>query len=394
MTVQRVPATTGSGPTVFGNLSDTIEAIWDGTVVKLTDTAESSGTYTCTWPNVAIPTSYADGMPIVVTWDATNDGTAQLAITSGPGTKAIVDAAGDALTGGELVAGTSSLLVFHGDTDDHWRVIGSGASSGGTSQSYPLVKIAVFTATGAATWTPPYTCDALIIAIGGGGSGGNYVNSGARSGGGGAGALVRKMVRSALATTPLTINVGAGGALATGNSSGNPGGTTTVSNVDLGVSINAGGGSGGGASTSGTAAGGAGGTGTGGDVNEGGAGGDATASTSGAGGGAVGLIGDGTPAVTVSTSVGGDGAHALTSPVVIPGFLCGLNGGGAGGTNAAGAAGAAFSGGGGSGGVSDPVGGAGGTGGGGGGAGHPSGALGSGAGGNGMVIIMYSLEIV
>lgn len=398
MTVQRVTSTTGSGPTVFGNISDTIAAIWDGTVVKLTGTTESSGTYTCTWPNAAIPTSYADGMPIVITWDATNDGAAQLAITSGPGTKAIVNAAGDALTGGELVAGTSSLLVFHGDSDDHWRVMSSGSGNGGGSD-YPLVNFAYFATPGADTWTPPYTCNALVIAVGGGGAGGRHAGASfsARATGGGAGGLVKKMVYEALVSTPFTINVGAGGAATTSNGGGLSGGTTTVVNVALGLAVSAGGGGGGGAGTGGTILGGAGGIGTGGEAFVGGAGGSASGSLTASGGGAVGVSGTGVSAANTSGNNDATaGAHAITAPIVPVGMAITFNGGGAfnDGTSTAAGNGEAYSGGGGSWTSTGlPDAGSGGIGAGGGGAASNNQGIDGGAGGDGIVLIVYSQEI-
>ena len=168
--------------------------------------------------------------------------------------------------------------------------IGGG---GGTLFTIPVTK--------STTWTPPFDGTAVIHCIGAGGSGSSNINANEEAGGGGAGGYSRKVVTLSTGTN-WTMVVGAGGASVGRNNNGNAGGNTTATD---GSSSLAGNGGGGGVKGSSPTAG-AGGTASGGDINNtGGAGG--TGSLNGKkmnGGGAVGILGTGNSGPSITASHG------------------------------------------------------------------------------------------
>jgi hypothetical protein len=144
--------------------------------------------------------------------------------------------------------------------------------AGGTGRATPSFRsmvIRTFNATG--TYTPTANMSyCIIMAVGGGGSGGSVqgvVGQGIAAGAGGSGGFVRLVASAATIGASKAITIGAAGTTpAAGANNGNAGGNTTVGSL-----LTAGGGGGG---LSGTASatlviclGGAGGTATGGNVN-------------------------------------------------------------------------------------------------------------------------------
>jgi len=148
---------------------------------------------------------------------------------------------------------------------------------GGTLFTIPVTK--------STTWTPPFNGTAVIHCIGAGG-GGATSQASEKAGGGAAGGYSRKVVTLSTGTN-WTMVVGASGAPQNGQGTGNAGGNTTATD---GSSSLAGNGGGGGINNSATAA--AGGTASGGDVNNAGGAGGAGSLPMGTGG-AVGILGTG-----------------------------------------------------------------------------------------------------
>lgn len=254
--------------------------------------------------------------------------------------------------------------------------------------------------TASETFTPPFNGTAVIHCIGAGGSGacGDY-NNGT---GGGAGGYCRKLVTLSTGTN-LTLVVGAGAVPTRNAGSGSAGGNTTATDGSFTLTAN-----GGGAGVSSATTGSAGGTASGGDVNNtGGASGSAGGGMS--GGGAVGVLGTGdagdagTAGDTNANNIYYGGHSDVQSPQFenTNGLLRGggkggrffyrfdggssieinggfLAGGGSGYTETTG---------------DNAFGGDGGIGGGGGSANHNNqteGMVNSGAGGNGLILIMYT----
>lgn len=115
-----------------------------------------------------------------------------------------------ALTGGEIVVGNKTTVVFDGT---QYQLVASGTAAGG-------VNYQAFTDTAGGTWTRPinYTASSrvLVQAWGAGGGGGTD----AASGGAGGGAYVSAWFLASALTSTVAVAVGAGGATATvgGNS--------------------------------------------------------------------------------------------------------------------------------------------------------------------------------
>ena len=150
------------------------------------------------------------------------------------------------------------------------------AGGGGTLFTIPVTK--------SVTFTPPFNGTAVIHCIGGGASGGTDGQQ-QNCTGGGAGGYSRKIVTLSTGTN-LTLVVGAGGSPVRNSSDGNDGGNTTATDGSFTLTAN-----GGDKGLTNSTTAGAGGTASGGDVNNtGGAGGGG--STMG-GGGAVGILGTG-----------------------------------------------------------------------------------------------------
>ena len=153
----------------------------------------------------------------------------------------------------------------------------SAGGGGGTLFTIPITK--------STTWTPPFDGTAVIHCIGAGGSGATS-QAQEKAGGGAAGGYSRKVVTLSTGTN-WTMVVGASAAPQNGQGNGNAGGNTTATDGSSSLAANGGGG---GLNNSATAA--AGGTASGGDVNNAGGVGGAGSLPIGTGG-AVGILGTG-----------------------------------------------------------------------------------------------------
>jgi len=392
-----------SGADHVADTADSIADLWKN-ILGIASNVAGTNTVTFDVPLETGLTSLVAGMTLLIKPAVTNTGPVTLEISgTGTGAKALETAGGEALGGGEFVAGRAYLVAFW--DDDAYRIIGSaGAGSGAL---FPYSNVEIFGASG--TWTAPHNCYAVFYAIGGGGSGGARDGAPSAASGGGAGAFCRKAVSGIASGDAATIVIGAGGAAVTADSAGNSGGTTTVTSSDFTINLSAGGGSGGAIGASSAAAA-AGGTGTGGDVNyQGGNSGSATGNYGASGGGAVNFF-DSQPNTTGSLSFASSaGATASPFSINLPPFSLG----GVGGDNfyiftastatySAGNGGA-FCGGGGAAAAGDGPGtasliaGNGGLGAGGGGAANGDGSGGSfitgSAGGDGLVVVWYTDDI-
>ena len=273
-----------------------------------------------------------------------------------------------------------------------------------TDTGTDLVLCYTDTATAGFTWTVPGNVTAIeYLVVGGGGAGGLY----GRTGGGGAGGLVTNTV-SVLVGSELSITVGAGGASASTSGTaknGNNGKDSSLYNGENLIALGVGGG-GGGSSAAGSAGGSGGGgsgRGSGTTARAGGAstqnddgreglgkiGGASSSTSSGekGGGGGGGAGGPGTGTTTKAGGAGGDGVMST-----ITGEEKWYAGGGGGGGSSGGGAGGSGVGGKGATGNKGNSG-VDGTGSGGGGTGNTSGTgnATSGKGGDGAVIIRYTM---
>lgn len=262
------------------------------------------------------------------------------------------------------------------------------ATGGNTVQDIGGYRIHTFTTTGTQTFTvtgKQITNAQILIVAGGGGAGSGT------GGGGGAGGLIY-VPSTTLSTGSYTVTVGAGGA---GNSSGQGGASNGGNSSFGGVGTAIGGGAG--ANTSGAGNGGSGGgignspnfgSGTAGQGNNGGSGLQSGNYEAGGGGGA--------GAVGANGAVGVPGVGGIGLAYSISGTSTYYAGGGGGGWNGSATGGAGGLGGGGNGGNSaNNTAGTPNTGGGGGGGNNfPNGTYANGkAGGSGIVIVAYSINI-
>ena len=287
-------------------------------------------------------------------------------------------------------------------------VIAPYASGGDIIQTDGTYWYHAFLSSGTFTPAKGLSCDYLVVAGGGGGSGAPTANAGIPGGGagglrstvtatGGGGTLESPL--SLTLNTPYVVTIGAGGAGGTsGATAGTAGGNSTFSSI-----TSVGGGRGDKTAVGGTGGSGAGGgygyAGGAGTANQGYAGGanvGTNQSFGGAGGGGAGAVGTSIPILTLNGGAGGTG-------VAIPSFASATTtgvsnyyGGGGGGSGyqpgGATSGGAGGAGGGGAGAVGTGNNGFAGTAntGGGGGGGADSGA--GGKGGSGIVIVRYAIQ--
>lgn len=177
---------------------------------------------------------------------------------------------------------TTDFVDVVSHLDDNWTKI---------DQDMNRFDTQVFIATG--TWTKPARCKRVMVEVqGAGGSAGGAAATGAAqgavSGAGGGGGYSRKLFLASALSATETVTIGTGGAAAAaGNNNGNTGGASSFATSKAYVVTGNGGVLGAGAINSGAsngAGGGVGGTATGGDVNiEGGDGGNGVVIVNGTG---------------------------------------------------------------------------------------------------------------
>ena len=240
-------ATVGAvtGDAYMDNVSDHIAQFYDASVLPLSAVGGSANVVTATVDPTLPGNIVKTGMKFTITWALANTGGVTLSLNAGPA-RAVLDAAGNALTTGALKSGSRSLLEFVGTA---YRVIG-GSNTGAGGAADPVFQ--AFTVSG--TWAKPtgYADDHMVLieAWGGGGSGNSHLSGGS---GGGGGYMMRRM-RYADIPSSVTVTIGAGGVTNSGTSSPAGGNTTFGSLV-----IAYGGGGGGNAGGSGSGGGGSGG---------------------------------------------------------------------------------------------------------------------------------------
>lgn len=102
------------------------------------DTGTTANTMlaTISWPSAANVTSYHDGMLLVVEPAVTNTGASTITVNALP-TVPVTNADGSALSGGELVAGSPTLLVYRSGA---FRIVSAGSSSSSSSSGTPVTQ--------------------------------------------------------------------------------------------------------------------------------------------------------------------------------------------------------------------------------------------------------------
>lgn len=166
-----------------------------------------SGTNTIVASASAWLSAYAAGQQFLLKPAADNTDEVTLNINS-LGAKAVVSAAGAALSAGQLLASTLYILqVHHNGSDLEFRIVGAGAGGGGAAT--PTTEIH-YTASGSFTKaTYPGATQIEIIAIGPGGDGAAGEDAGGNDngGGGGAGGVAIKRLSPADLAASVTITI-------------------------------------------------------------------------------------------------------------------------------------------------------------------------------------------
>jgi glycine rich protein len=288
------------GDLLYGSALNTIAALAKNTNATryLSNTGTSNSP---AWAQVDLTTGVTNTLPI------SSGGTGQTTKT------AAYNALNPNTTQGDITYfnGTNNVRLGAGTAGQFLQTQGTSANpiwalAGGA------LNVQNFTSSG--TWTKPSGGTwAFIQAWGAGGSGGSSNNAtGGRGGGGGGGAYYSAWIQLSLLGSTETVTIGAGGALVSGNTSGNAGGNSTFGAWVTGYG---GGGGGGTSSTGGVGGGGGGGVGAVGQTNTGGAtgiGGRGVTTNTVCAGGALssdGSIDSGGGGASGSGSVGGKGYY-------------------------------------------------------------------------------------
>jgi hypothetical protein len=165
------------------------------------------------------PKAYFDGMSVSFVVGNSNTGASTINVVS-LGSKAITDDFGNALTGGELVAGKYVTLRYDAGADE-FRIVRT-----------QLITVSKFASSG--TWTKPDgLMFALVLVIGAGGGGGGADGQGsgfavcASGGCGGGWALDLILAKDLGATETVTVGAGGTGGTGAGGGDGTDGGTSS-----------------------------------------------------------------------------------------------------------------------------------------------------------------------
>lgn len=259
MALDRLTPTSATPGPVDGDgymdeVAEEVTGLWNRSICTLSGIGGTADAITAALVP-ALTGSLVDGMGFWLKPTAQNTGPVTIAI-NGAAAVNLVDANGDPLTAGSIIAGRRYLLAADGGA---LRVV--SGSGGGSSAAGGYRKL-VFAASG--TWTKPDGLVSVRVTVLGGGGGGGGVNNGdsVGSGGGGGGLAEKEIAAGSLADT-VTVTVGAGGTAATA-SSGSVAGTGGSSS--FGAHCVATGGAGGVTSGSGNTTGGGPGIGTTGDL--------------------------------------------------------------------------------------------------------------------------------
>lgn len=207
------PPLPGGGPSgLLRQYSERFKTLFDASALPLTAVGGTADAVTATLDPPLGTGGLVDGMKFEITWAATNTAGVTLALNGGSAVS-VLNAAGLALSAGEIGLGLRSLLEYIGGS---FRILSPLLTSlGGGSQRYYWQ----ITATG--TWNKPTGLNdntMVLVEAWAGGAGGSNSTPGAGGGGGG---YKRMWMRAIDVPSSVSVGIGAGGAV-----NGNGGNTT------------------------------------------------------------------------------------------------------------------------------------------------------------------------
>lgn len=205
------------------NIASAASGVTAENIYALTNVA---GTNSITADSPPVITTYSDGLTYLLTPATTNTGAATLDVSS-LGPKNIYKN-NTALVGGELVAGSVSLLTY---ANNVWNIMGGGGILSKLLNSQlvgPRATYQFLTTSGTYTRPASLTC-AVVIGIGGGGAGAGGIATGAgtmsAASGGNSGCWQWGIFTAAQIGATLAYTIGAAGAAAAGANGGDGGDT-------------------------------------------------------------------------------------------------------------------------------------------------------------------------